>query len=170
MGQKPIVGSNPTLSASFLNEEEIDMNLDVAKKKKRPIGVWIIFLFFLFSVGSTVFGYYLIYSGKTTLLPSEKAFFDGLTHIDVVLSLFIGLGNLIGATLLFFLRKRAFYFFATSLFVNLLVFLWYCFSDKGKVFFAAVSSGGLIGMVIALAILIAICLYAKGLEKKDILT
>ena len=140
----------------------------IMKDKKRPILVLVILIFFLVTVVSTLLSLYLIYVGKISLVDMPGIRFKSLTFIDIGLSLFVGLTNLTGALLLFFLRKQALYFFVVSLIVNLSVFSWQIIS-RGMKLLGAISLDGLIGMAIAWAILIAICLYTWRLKKTGVL-
>ena len=142
------------------------MGSNVAESKKRPGWVWAISIFSFFSAAFTLFGFYLIYSGKIPLQPAQKAYFESLTFVDMSLTILIGLTNLIGAVLLFRLRKQSFYLFAISLVANLSMTAWHIFS---KGFIAAMPSGGLIGMLIGWGMLVAVCVYTKKLEKTGVL-
>ena len=142
------------------------MDSNVVESKKRPGWVWAISILFFFLAVPTLLSFYLINSGKIPLRPAQKTYFESLTFIDIGLSILNGLANLIGAVLLFCLRKQAFYLFAIALATNLLMTAWYIVS---KGFIAAMPSGGLIGMLIGWGILVAVCVYIKKLEKAGVL-
>ncbi len=137
------------------------------KNKRRPGWVWVISIFLFFSASFTLFSFYLVYSGKVLLQPAQKAYFASLTFMDLGLSILVGLTNLFGALLLFFLRKQAFYLFVISLTFNLLITTGQIF-NKG--FIQALPSGGIVGMLIGWGILVAICVYTKRLEKNGVLS
>ncbi len=144
------------------------MVFGLTKEKKRPILVWVIFMFFLVTVISTLFSFYLIYTGKVSLSEISGVNLKSLTVVDIGLSTFVGLTNLTGAVLLFFLRKQALYCFITSLVVNLSAFIWQL-TSKGIMVVKSISLNSLIGMVAAWAILIAVCFYAWQLKKNGTL-
>jgi hypothetical protein len=121
------------------------MDSNVIENKKRPGWVWAISIFFFFSAAYSLLSIYLVSSGKIPLQPAQKAYFDSLTFIDYGLTILLGLTNLTGAVLLFLLRKQAFYLFAVAFAANVLMTVWHIVS---KGFIAAVSSVGLIGMLI----------------------
>lgn len=143
------------------------MRSRVMENKRRPGWIWAISIFSFFSAFYTLLSIYLVHSGKILLQPAQKAYFARLTSIDMGLTIFLGLTNLTGAVLLFYLRKQAFYLFTIALAANLLTTLWHIF-NKG--FIAAMPSGGLMGMLIGWGILVAVCMYTKRLEKAGILS
>lgn len=143
------------------------MDSNVAESKKRPGWVKAISIFYFFSAAYTLLSFYLIYSGKVPLQPAQKAYFESLTAIDNGLTILLGISNLIGAVLLFSLRKQAFYFFAFPFVVGLMMTIWHIL-NKG--FMAAMSAGGLVGMFIGWGMIIAVLLYTKKLEKLGILS
>ncbi len=136
------------------------------EKRKRPVWVWVISILFFLSAASTLFSYYLIASGKIPLSPTEKAYLESLTSVDITISILIGLINLIGAVNLFLLRKQAFYFFLSAFILNVAVTVWQIL-NKG--FVEAMQASGLIGMLIGWGILVVVCVYTKKLEKSGIL-
>lgn len=142
------------------------MDSNGAESKKRPGWIWAISIFYFFSAAYTLLSFYLIYSGKILLQPVQKAYFESLTSIDMGLTIFLGISNLIGAVLLFCLRKQAFYFFAFPFALGLFMTVWHIFS---KGFIASMPSGGLFGMVLGWAMIVAVLLYTKKLEKLGIL-
>lgn len=142
------------------------MDPNCNEKRKRPGWVWVISILFFLSAISTLFSYYLIASGKIALSPTEKLYFESITSVDLILSILIGLTNLIGAVSLFLLRKQAYYFFLSAFILNIVVTIGQIL-NKG--FVAAVSSSGVIGMLVGWGLLVVVCMYTKKLEKSGIL-
>ncbi|MBU0744394.1 MAG: hypothetical protein KKE11_03400 [Gammaproteobacteria bacterium] len=142
------------------------MDSTIIERKKRPILVWVISIFYIFSAGYTLLSFYLIYTGGIVLQPEQKVYFDSLTFIDIGTSVLVVLSNLIGAVMLFNMRKKAVYFFVLSLIVNLVMILWYVFA-KGLI--ESVGIWGLVGALGGWLTLGAVCVYAKMLEKSGVL-
>jgi hypothetical protein len=135
------------------------------ERKKRPTGVWVIFIFYLFAFLYTSLSYYLVYSGKIPPSPALKAYLSQLTWVDTALSLLTGVFNLAAAFLLFQLRSIALKLFVISFAANVLITLYHI-ANKG--FLAALPSGGFFGLLLGWGMLLAICLYAWRLEKNGI--
>ena len=136
-------------------------------KKKRPILVWIITIFFLISAGWTLLAYLLIFSGSIQITSAQKTYFDSMSFFDYGYSIFIAIVNLSGAITLFILRKIAFYFFVTALSANILATIW---NIIAKNYVEAIGTSGLIGMFIGLGIAASITYYSFSLKNKGILS
>jgi len=151
-----------------------------AAAAKRPRWVWVISIFFFLSAGWTLLSFLLpesvtrpvpriqvlIHAGAVALNAAQVAYFDSLTAWDYASSLGIGLANLTGAITLFLLRKAAFYLFAFAFSANLLLTSWHV-ATKG--WFAAMSGAGLVGAVIGLGLLFAVCAYSRRLLQQGVL-
>jgi hypothetical protein len=134
--------------------------------KKRPKLVWVITIFFILASGHTFLAFVLIYSGVIPVDEAEKSYFDSLNYFDYMLSVAQALSNILGAVLLFLLRRHAFHLFLTA-------FLILVFSTVHAIMFTdwllAMSFSVLVGVVIGMGIQIAIILYSRKLIKEGIL-
>lgn len=140
----------------------IDMS---PQKHKRPKLVWIITIFYIFSAGYTLLSFVLIYGGLIPLNETQQAYFNSLNIFDISLIIITGVLNLIGAIMLFLLRKFAYYAFLSAFILSMLMIVYQAiFKD----WISAIGSR-LIGAVIGWCISIAIILYAKSLMSKEIL-
>jgi len=137
------------------------------QKRKRPGWIWAISIFFFLSAGWTLLSFYLINTGAVPLIATQKEYFGRLTGLDYGLSVIMGLANLIGAVALFFLRKVAFYLFATALGANLILAAWHT-ATKGWV--AAIGGAGFVGVVIGWVLLTVVCIYSWRLVQRGVLT
>ena len=134
--------------------------------RKRPGWVWAISIFYFISAVFTLLSFYVIFSGRISIDPAQKAYFDSLTPIDYGITIILGLLNLTGVVTLFLLRRQAFYFFTGSFIVNILMTIWHLLS-KGWI--AAIGGPGLVGVIISWGLLIAVCLYSRSLIKAGVL-
>ena len=134
--------------------------------RKRPKWVWVISVFFFLSASWTLYSIYLVETGAVQLQPDQVAYFDNLTGIDYTVSIIIGLANLLGAVALFMLRAVSFYFFMAALLLNVILHIWHIL-NKGWA--DAVGGPGMIGALIGLIILVAVCSYTYSLKKHRIL-
>ncbi len=133
--------------------------------QKRPIGVWIISLFYWFS---TVFLLWGTFSMLFGLLPLPKA---GLfTGVEAALSAATLVSNIIGATLLFLLRKQALVLFAGALLLNMADTIWRIASNAE---IHAVSGSGVFGTALGqglgLATVLFVCMYVWWLIRRGVL-
>lgn len=87
------------------------MEIKRPEHKKRPIWVWIITIYYLFSV----------------VVGLQHYYFNSLSFRDAALQLFLCFLTFVGACLFFFLRREAFYFFVI-IFVVLLALQFPAFS------------------------------------------
>lgn len=142
------------------------METNEAGSRKRPVWVLIISIFYLLSASWTLFSFYLILTGSITLQPAQKEYFENLTVLDYSFTILTGLANLIGAVTLFLLRRHAFYFFTGTLILNVLMTVWHAVS-KGWI--QAIGGPGLVGALIGMGILVAICIYSWRLTKAGVL-
>ena len=83
-------------------------------KRKRPIWVWVISIYYFFSIGFGLLSYYLSSIGAIPLTPTQKAYFANLTIFEHGMTLIIGLIGIAGVIALFLMRKVALYLFIIS--------------------------------------------------------
>lgn len=133
-------------------------------KRKRPGWVWVMSILFIVSgVWSLVIN---INMGAVSVNTAPKADFTNMHIIGHNLVILIALTNIVGAVLLFYLRKVAIYFFITSLLA-----LFY----QIALLMATIQLVGEIGIRILLSAsivlcpLIAVCVYTRKLTKRGIL-
>ena len=90
------------------NEQEIDLE---PAPRKRPKLVWVISIFYILSAGLEVLSLALIYSGAIPVNEAQKAYFSSQDIFDNIPTLATGSLNILGAILLFLLRRHAFHCF-----------------------------------------------------------
>lgn len=139
---------------------------EILNKKKRPVLIWIISIFFVVSAGWALLSFYLVLSGAIPLELQQKEYFDSLSIFDYGYTIAIGLLNLTGAIALFMLRVIAFYVFSSALALNILATIWNIVS---KGWLEAIGNSGLVGMLIGLGIAAGVCLYSFNLMKRGVL-
>src|SRR5882672_11227699 len=100
-----------------------------APPAKRPKLVWVVFLFYLFSVVYTGLSFFAIFSGSI-YTPEQVAYFRNLSTFDWAILGVTAALNLAGATSIFQLRKIAFTLFATSLALSILHTLVHAFTTN----------------------------------------
>lgn len=133
---------------------------------KRPILVWVISAFYVFSTAYTLLSFYLIWSGAITVSQPQRAYFAGLTVLDYLATIITGLLNLSGAIALFLLRRLALYLFLGGFSAGLVLSVAQALTLD---WVAALPSGGLIGAILGWLIAIGIILYAWRLARAGVL-
>jgi hypothetical protein len=96
---------------------------------KRPKLVWLVFLFYLFSVVYTGLSFFPIFSAISGT-PEQVAYFRNLSTFDWAIMGVIAALNLAGAISLIQLRKIAFPFFSISLALSILQTLVHAFTTN----------------------------------------
>ena len=132
---------------------------------KRPVLVWVIFLFYLAATLSTFAGLFLIYSGRVAMNSVQQAYFAHLSILDHLATVLLVSINLVGAVMLFRLRRTAVTLFAAALALNLILTLRAMLSSRQLDVFQQSAAGVLTGLIIALAVL----LYSIRLLRRAIL-
>jgi hypothetical protein len=139
---------------------------DQKVRRKRPILVRVISLFFLLSAIWTLLSFYLILSGTIPLQPAQKAYFDGLTPIDYASTIVVGLLNMTAAVMLFLLRRIARDLFLASFGISFVLAVLHT-TTKGWA--EALGGPGLIGALIGYVLVIGVCIYAWRLSARGVL-
>ena len=133
---------------------------------KRPFWVKLIFAFFLISGMWTILSFGLILTGRINLQEPQRAYIESLSVGDHAITFLLASMNICGAVGLFLLRKWSSNVFWAALLLNLAIVGWHTIS---KGFLAALGGSGLIGMLIGIALLFAVCFYSSKLVKAGIL-
>jgi hypothetical protein len=133
---------------------------------KRPVAVWLIFLFYVFSLSLALLSFVLFYAGVGPLDDAQKAYFAHVSIFDNASSVILAAINTIAAILLFRLRKTAVPWIAGAFALNLGLTLRAVFDPN---WIKAIGAGGLAGDLSLFIIGLAIMLYAIGLRRRGIL-
>ena len=135
--------------------------------RKRPVLVWIIFLFYLVSCVQVIVAMFFVAAGGVDMAPEQQAYLAKFTVMDRV----IGYANagitLVGVTLLFSLRRQAVNVlglaFALNLFSTAVVWIK---TDP----VAVTSPTGLLAQALGLGTFGLVVFYAWRLNKRGTLT
>ena len=86
---------------------ETSITLGEAPPRKRPVLVWIIFLFYLVSCVQVIVAMFFVAAGGVDMAPEQQAYLAKFTVMDRVIG-YVNAGiTLVGVTLLFSLRRQA---------------------------------------------------------------
>jgi hypothetical protein len=145
------------------NEQENEIRPEL---RKRPKLVWVISIWYILSLGWTALSLALIYGGVIQINEAQKTYFDSLNTLTRILTIFIYTLNVIGAILLFLLRRYAYYCFLTAFAIGIFSTIYQTIYNN---WFSAINGLGLIGLVFSCLFNIAIIYYSWSLIKKNIL-
>lgn len=135
-------------------------------RRRRPVLVWVVFLWYLVTSGYTLVSFWMIYSGFLPVSPEVAAYLSTQSALDHAGTVVLLLLNLAGAVALVMLRKVAFPLCATALTLSLLLTIKGALS---KGFVAALGGAGAVGLVVGCGIGIAVCIYAWRLRTGRVL-
>ena len=147
-----------------MSNEQIDATRP--EIRKRPKLVWIITMFYIISAGWMLLSFALIYSGAIPINEAQRAYFDSQNIFDIILTLSMASLNVLGAILLFLLKRHSFHCFLTAFSIGLFMTVYHILF---KNWLAAIGGSGLVGAFIGWIISIAIILYSNKLIKSKIL-
>lgn len=140
------------------------------EKKKVPLPVWIITIFYFIGFVSSLFSFSVIYVLWDSLPPESRIYFESMTIFDWTFSFAVLIANLIGVVLLLRLRKLAFNFLAAALAMNLITLIWHSLSKNWVQAVGVAGIAGVIGPMIGYVIAVGVCVYVYKLIKNGTLT
>ena len=137
-----------------------------APKRKRPVLVWIIFLFYLVSSVWVIMAMFFVAAGGVDMAPEQQAYLEKFSVMDRV----IGYANagitLVGVTLLFSLRRQAVNVLALAFALNVFstTVVWFK-TDQG----AVTTPIGLLAQALGIGVFGLVVFYAWRLNKRGVL-
>lgn len=139
---------------------------DTTPEPKRPILVWVIFLFYLVSSVQVIVGLFFVTAGGVEMTPEGQAYLAKFTVWDRVIG-YVNAGlTLVGVALLFALRKQAVNVLALAFALNLFstAVVWFR-TDPASV----IAPTGLIAQAVGIALFGAVVWYSWRLLKRGVL-
>ena len=134
---------------------------------KRPIGVWIVCVYFAISIAATVISLIQLLEGEMPITPAQQAYFDKLGPTDYIGGATTLLLSSWAAVELFRLRKRAVAILSTVLVLNLGASLYHLIATNWS---EALGMTGLAGVAAGLSLLSLILIYAWTLQRRGVLS
>jgi hypothetical protein len=134
--------------------------------KRRPIGVWIVCVYFANSVAGTLLSLAELLQGSLTLTDAQRAYFDNLGPTDYVggaSTLFLSSW---AAVDLFNMKKRAVTLLSIVLVLNLGASMYHLLRTNWS---DALGVTGLAGVAAGLSLLAIILIYAWSLRRRGLL-
>lgn len=139
---------------------------EAARTQKRPILVWVIFLFYLVSSVQVIVAMFFVTAGGVDMAPEQMAYLARFGVMDRVIGYLNAAVTLVGVTLLFGLRKQAVNVLALAFALNLFsTSVVWVKTDPA----ALVSPTGLIAQGLGIGIFGLVVYYAWRLGKRGVL-
>lgn len=134
--------------------------------RKRPILVWVIFLFYLVSSVQVIVGLFFVTAGGVEMTPEGQAYLAKFGVMDRVIGYLNAGVTLVGVTFLMGLRKQAVNVLALAFALNLFstAVVWYK-TDPA----AVIAPAGMLAQATGIALFGAVVYYAWRLEKRGVL-
>jgi hypothetical protein len=134
---------------------------------RRPILVWIIFLFYLVSSIQVIVGMFFIAAGGVDMSPEQQAMLAQFTMFDRVIGYVNAAVTLVGVTLLLVLRHQAVSVLAVAFALNLFstAVVWYRLDIPANTSFK-----GQAAQIFGIVIFGAVVFYAWRLDRRGILS
>jgi hypothetical protein len=133
----------------------------------RPLPVWIIFLFYSISSIYSALSVFLITSGAFELTPEQQAYVATFTTFDMVIGYVVAAITVVGAFLLFRLKKAAVPALFLALGVNVFSSaVFYLKNDPSTV----IDPSGLLYQFGGIALFAIVCFYARFLARHGVLS
>lgn len=142
------------------------MTDETTPARRRPILVWVIFLFYLVSSVQVIVAMFFVAAGGVDMAPEQQAYLAKFSTLDRVIGYVNAAVTLVGVTLLFGLRQQAVNVLALAFALNLFstTVVWIK-TDPA----AVTSATGLLAQGLGIAIFGAVVYYAWRLEKRGML-
>lgn len=135
-------------------------------RPKRPLPVWIIFLFYTISSIYSALSVFLITSGGFELSPEQQAYVAKFTTYDMVVGYVVSAVTIVGAFLLFRLKKAAVPALFLALGINVFSSaVFYLKNDPT----AVIDPSGFLYQAAGVALFAIVCFYARFLAKNGVL-
>ncbi|MEF3696183.1 hypothetical protein [Desulfolutivibrio sp.] len=136
-------------------------------RPRRPLPVWIVFLFYSLSSVYSIVSVFFITSGVFELNPEQQAYVARFKTFDMVIGYLVAAITLVGAFLLFRLKKAAVPTLFLALGVNVFSSaVFYLRNDPTTV----IDPSGLLYQAGGMALFAIVCFYARHLGRHGVLS
>ncbi len=136
-------------------------------RTRRPLPVWVVFLFYSLSSVYSIVSVFFITSGVFELTAEQQGYVARFKTFDMVIGYFVAATTLVGAFLLFRLKKAAVPTLFLALVVNVFsTAVFYLRNDPSTV----IDPSGLLYQAGGMALFAVVCLYARHLARRGVLS
>ena len=143
------------------------MATEVTGTRRRPIGVWVICLFYALSAVWSLFSFTVVLSGAIPLNPAQHEYLASQTNLDWFLLVVSGVLGLSASVSLFLLRRVAIALFSVNFALGVILTIYQSVRTN---LLEAAGGPSIVGMLLGWLIAVAVILYARMLAKRGVLT
>ena len=136
-------------------------------KEPRPIAVWVIAIFYLLSIASTLVSLASVMTGIVEVTPAQQRYFDSLGPIDYLGNFLILLISAWAVIEFFLMRKAAVRAFVIALLMNILLTAFHLVATNWR---EAAGGSALATVIVSWFVSVGVLLYAKSLDRRGMLT
>ena len=137
-----------------------------AIERRRPKWVWTICIFQAIACAFTTLSMVMVLRGVLPLADGQRQYFASLGFVDYVLAFSMAGLNLVGAVMLFMLRRQAFALMLTAFIIGL---VQVPYQIVAKHWLSALSGPGMVGAVIGWGLSVAVLSYIRKLQREGTL-
>jgi hypothetical protein len=133
---------------------------------QRPLAVWVIAIFYLLSIATTLLSLASVVTGVVEVTPAQQSYFDSLGPVDYLGNTLILLISAWAVLEFFRLRKAAVRAFAVALGLNVALTLFHLVATNWR---EAAGGSGLATVVVSWIVSVGVLLYARHLQQRGVL-
>ncbi|HTL02312.1 MAG TPA: hypothetical protein VL243_08800 [Vicinamibacterales bacterium] len=133
----------------------------------RPLAVWVIAIFYLLSMASTLVSLAAVLTGIVAITPEQQRYFDSLGPVDYLGNVLILLIGAWAVLELFLMRKAAVRAFVIALVMNVGLTAFHLLATNWR---EAAGGSGLATVIVSWIVSVGVLLYAKRLSNRGVLT
>ena len=131
------------------------------------MGVWVISIFYLLSIASTLVSLAAVVTGIVEVTPAQRRYFTSLGPVDYLGNSLILLISGWAVVEFFFLRKAAVRAFVVALVMNVALTAFHLLATNWK---EAAGGSGLLTVIVSWIVSVGVLLYARTLQRHGVLT
>jgi hypothetical protein len=135
-------------------------------REHRPLGVWVIAIFYLLSIASTLISLAAVVTGIVQMTPAQERYFASLGPLDYIGNLLILLISAWAVVEFFLMRKAAVRAFVIALAMNVALTAFHLLATNWR---EAAGGSGLLTVIVSWIVSVGILLYAKNLQRRGVL-
>jgi hypothetical protein len=129
--------------------------------------VWVIAIFYLMSIASTLVSLASVLTGIVAVTPEQQRYFDSLGPVDYLGNLLILLISAWAVVELFLMRQAALRAFVIALIMNVGLTAFHLLATNWR---EAAGGSGLATVIVSWIVSVGVLLYAKHLSHRGLLT
>jgi hypothetical protein len=128
--------------------------------------VWLIAIFYLLSMASTLLSLAAVLTGIVEITPAQQRYFDSLGPVDYMGNLLILLISTWAVIEFFLMRKAAVRAFVIALLLNMALTAFHLMATNWR---EATGDSGLATVIVSWIVSLGVLMYAENLQRRGVL-